>query len=326
MAVDPARRTRTDTLRAGGPVAPPREGVSTHGAARTATVADRIASQSRMAADGRVAKERVGREIAAAAAGSPGALQAADALRGMEARIAALDSAGDATHLRITPELKGQGDLRLGKAGAKAQLGARITVTRDSDAPDTTYTVRLDKEALGLVIGEVGTDKLGRGGGKGPSGAAVKGEVGGQTADAVEMRFATREDAARAAAALQRLHLADTIGDGADLARALLNPLPGASGASGASGAAANPMTGQGAPGAVSAHLAGLDPAELAFLRSGVTAYETRLGTRGRLALEAKLERAGIVPGVEGGSTERRPSPGGSSFRPRPRTEWSATP
>jgi hypothetical protein len=70
------------------------------------------------------------------------AARAVDAPGRLEGRIAALDSEGNTAHLGITPEIKVQGNVRLGKPRAKAQFGTRITVTRDSDAPDSTCTVR----------------------------------------------------------------------------------------------------------------------------------------------------------------------------------------
>jgi hypothetical protein len=257
-----------------------------------------------MAAAGQAARARVGRDIAAvtprAPSGPGGAFaQLEDAVRAFDARIAALDSAGDTAHLRITPEVKAQGNLRLGKAGVKGQLGALITVTRDSDAPDTGYTVRYDKQSLGLVVGEVGTDKLGRGGKTGPAGGAVKAELGGLTSDAVEMSFASPEEAARAAGILQKLHLADTIGDGVDLGRLLLTPTLGPLAAQGASQVAANPVTETGAPGSTSAEIAGLEDTDIAFLRANITAHETTLGARARAALELKLKREGVVPAFE---------------------------
>ena len=281
---------------------------------QTATGSDRSASQSRMAASGQTARERLlaGAQSGAAAASAAlpeGVQQAGDAMRDFETRIGALDSAGDTAHLRITAELKAQGNVRLGKAGGKGQLGARISVTRDSDAPDTTYTVRYDKQTTALAIGEIGTDQLGRGRGTGAgaktgaSGGTAKAELGGQSFDVVEMTFATKEEAARAAGILQKLHTADAINDSVDITRLLAAPALGPIGplvAQGASQVPTNPVIEPGAPGSVSTDLAGLEQSELDFIRSNITAYETTMGSRGRLALELKLKREGIVPGIEG--------------------------
>ena len=200
-----------------------------------------------------------------------------------------LNGDGDSAYLRVSPELKGQGNVRIFKLGAKAQLGADMRVTRNGEGANATYTLRYDQQGLGALMGEVGTDKLGRNGKGGIPGAKLKAEIGGQSFDAVEMTFATKDEAIRAAETIQRLHLANAISDGLHMATSgtpLGGPLASLSGAG--ANPLANPLNADGQPGRLAQRIAGVGEADLAFLKDHVTAYETTIGSRGRLAAELK--------------------------------------
>ncbi|SMO45749.1 DUF6973 domain-containing protein [Paracoccus laeviglucosivorans] len=206
-----------------------------------------------------------------------------------------LNGAGDSAYLRITPEVKAQGNLRGVMVGAKGQLGGDMRVTQNGEGPDATYTLRYDKQSLGAITGEVGTDTLGKGaGGKNSVNGRVKAEVGGQTFDAVEMTFDNKEDAIRAAETLQKLHMADALDDGINTAISGLGPMgmPLAAAEDVISGGGenplGNPLNADGAPGRLTQKIAGVTDDDLAFLRDNISAYETTIGTRGRLAAEVK--------------------------------------
>ncbi|AGT08889.1 LysM peptidoglycan-binding domain-containing protein [Paracoccus aminophilus] len=227
--------------------------------------------------------------------------------------IAGLNGDGDSTYLRITPELKAQGNWRGLMVGGKAQLGADLRVTQNGEGPDATYTVRYDKQALGALTAEAGTDTLGKGGaGKAGAGAGggpdarLKAEAGVQTFDAVEMTFATKDEATRAAEALQRLHLADALSDGTDLALSALGPggaplkIAKDAVSGGGTNPLGNPLNADGMPGKFSRDLAGVSDEDMGFLRDHVSAYETTIGTRGRLAAELKGDMSFLKIAGEG--------------------------
>ncbi|WP_147457591.1 LysM peptidoglycan-binding domain-containing protein [Paracoccus alkanivorans] len=209
-----------------------------------------------------------------------------------------LNGDGDSAYLRITPEIKAQGNLRGVMVGGKAQLGADMRITQKGEGNDASYTLRYDKQSLGALTGEVGTDTVGKGGkagaGRNSVNGRLKAEAGGQTFDAVEMSFDSKEDAIRAAETVQKLHMADAVGDGADLALLGLGPagvaINGAAGAASGGGdnPLGNPLNEDGAPGHVSRAIAGVSEEDLSFLKNNVTAYESTIGTRGRLAAELK--------------------------------------
>lgn len=219
-----------------------------------------------------------------------------------------LNGDGDSAYLRITPEAKAQADWRAAQIGLKGQLGADLRVTQNGEGADATYTLRYDKHSLGALTGEAGLDKLDRVGAKpgtlpdtpaGPKNdltGKLKLEAGAQTFDAVEMTFATKEDAIRAAETIQRLHMADMMGDAVDMAISatgpMAAPLDAANGAlsGGGDNPLGNPLNADGAPGSVSRDLAGVSDQDLAFLQDNITAYETTIGTRGRLAAEVKAD------------------------------------
>ncbi|MFI0397139.1 DUF6973 domain-containing protein [Paracoccus jiaweipingae] len=222
-----------------------------------------------------------------------------------------LNSAGDSAFLRMTPEAKVQGSLRVGKVGVKSQLGSQLTVIRDSDAPDSSYTVRYDKQSLLAATGEVGTDALGRGkaaatAGSKSVGANLKAEAGAQGFDVVEMKFDNKEDAIRATQALQRLQQADMLDDSMDLAASGLTPgLPGfgpkpSTISGGGDNPAANPLNKDGAPGRISESVAGVDRGDMDFLRDHISAYETTIGSRARLAAEVKGDLKLLDGALEG--------------------------
>lgn len=222
-----------------------------------------------------------------------------------------LNGAGDSTFLRITPEAKVQGSLRIGKVGVKTQLGSQITVTRDSDAPNSTYTLRYDKQSLLAATGEIGTDALGRGkaaAGTGRSGigANLKAEAGAQGFDVVEMRFDNKEDAIRATRTLHRLQQADMLDDTMDMTASGLTPGLAGLGpkpstvSGGGDNPVANPLNQDGAPGRISQSIAGIEQDDMGFLRNHITAYETTIGTRARLAAEVRGDLRLLDGALEG--------------------------
>ncbi|WP_273699696.1 LysM peptidoglycan-binding domain-containing protein [Paracoccus sphaerophysae] len=223
--------------------------------------------------------------------------------------IEKLNSAGDSTTLRLTPEAKVLGNIRAFKVGPKAQLGSTIEVRRDSDAPDSSYTVRYDKHSLLAAVGEAGTDaikgakggKTGGAGGKAPGGVNLKAEAGVQGADVVEMRFKTRDEAIRAGETLQRLQRADLLDDAMDMA-ASAAPIPvrGEALSGGGDNPVANPLNRDGAPGRLSSKVAGVSPEDMTFLKDHVTAYETTIGSRTRLAAEVKGDLKLLDGALEG--------------------------
>ncbi|WP_197059096.1 LysM peptidoglycan-binding domain-containing protein, partial [Paracoccus sanguinis] len=223
--------------------------------------------------------------------------------------IEKLNSAGDSTTLRLTPEAKVLGNIRAFKVGPKAQLGSTIEVRRDSDAPDSSYTVRYDKHSLLAAVGEAGTDaikgakggKTGGAGGKAPGGVNLKAEAGVQGADVVEMRFKTRDEAIRAGETLQRLQRADLLDDAMDMA-ASAAPIPvrGQALSGGGDNPVANPLNRDGAPGRLSSKVAGVSPEDMTFLKDHVTAYETTIGSRTRLAAEVKGDLKLLDGALEG--------------------------
>jgi hypothetical protein len=171
-----------------------------------------------------------------------------------------LNSDGDKLYMRMTGELKGSIQV-----GLKGQLGADIEVTRIGDGADADYRVTLDKESLAALTGQLSIPYL-----------PVKLEAGLQTADRVEMTFDNQEEAIRATKLLQRLAVADVASDATSSASdGGANPL-------------ANPLTESGSPGSISTAAVGLQQDDLTFLQNHITAYEQKIGLRGRAALEAQ--------------------------------------
>lgn len=239
-----------------------------------------------------------------------------------------LNSAGDSTTFRLTPEAKALGNFRGVQVGPKAQLGSTIEVRRDTDAPDSTYTVRYDKHALLAAVGEAGTDTLKGAKGGGPNGvgkggnqaggnqtgggqspdATLKAEIGGQGADVVEMRFDSKEDAVRATETLQRLRNADMLDDAMDMTVSAAplpvkmpgGTVPGGTLSGGGDNPLGNPLNRDGAPGSLSRHVAGVSQGDMDFLKGHVTAYETTIGARERLAGELKARLKPLDGAVEG--------------------------
>jgi LysM repeat protein len=171
-----------------------------------------------------------------------------------------LNSDGDKLYMRMTGELKGKIQV-----GLKGQLGADIAITRVGDGTDADYRITLDKESLAALTGQLSIPYL-----------PVKLEAGLQTADRVEMTFDNKEEAIRATKLLQRLAVADVASDAAGTA------------SNGGANPVANPLTESGAPGSVSTAAVGLTQGDLAFLQGHITAYEQKVGVRGRVALEAQ--------------------------------------
>ena len=222
--------------------------------------------------------------------------------------IDALNSDGDRAILRVTPEVKAQVNLRGIKVGPKAQLGAQISVTRNGDDDaKATYTVRYDKHSLGALAAEAGASTVKGGAGKGAIDPTLKAELGGQTFDAVEMTFASKADARRAADTLQRLQLADMADDAVDMAASgaplpVKLPLKAADRtlSGGGENPIANPLTHDGAPGRLASKFAGVEQDDLDFLQKNVSAYEQTIGSRGRLAAEVKGDLKLLDGALEG--------------------------
>ncbi len=174
-----------------------------------------------------------------------------------------LNSDGDAVYMRTTLEAKAALQI-----GVKGQFGGDLEIRQVGDGDEAKFRVALDKEALAAVTGQLSIPQL-----------PVKAELGIQTFDRVEMTFATKEEATRAAQIVQRMAAADVATDA--------NPLGSLSGAG--PNPLANPLNESGAPGDLATRVAGVSAADKAFLQDNVTAYETTVGSRGRLALEAKV-------------------------------------
>lgn len=221
--------------------------------------------------------------------------------------INALNSDGDSTTFRLTPEGKAQANVRLGKLGAKGQLGSETTVTQKGEGPDAKYVVRYDKQALAAVTGEIGSDSLGKGKGKGgavPGGAApggdksavdlnLKAEVGGQTFDAVEMTFDSKDDAVRAAETMKKITMADAVNNSIDMSLSAAGPVakPLDKIEDYVNGGNDNPLSNpllDGTDGKLGRKIAGVSDDDMKFLKGHVSAYEQTLGTRHRLAGELK--------------------------------------
>jgi hypothetical protein len=171
-----------------------------------------------------------------------------------------LNSDGDRLYMRMTGELKGNIQV-----GLKGQLGADIEVTRVGDGANADYRITLDKESLAALTGKISIPYV-----------PIKLEAGLQTADRVEMTFDNKDEAIRATRLLQRLAVADVASDAAGTASdGGVNPV-------------ANPLTESGSPGTVSTAAVGLTESDLSFLQGHITAYEQKVGVRGRIALEAQ--------------------------------------
>ena len=180
--------------------------------------------------------------------------------------VAQLNSDGDQVYMRVTGEAKVEAEI-----GVKGQHGGELTISQNGEGDDATYTVAVEKHALLALTGKVPIPNL-----------PLKGEIGVQTFDTVEMTFDSPEEAARAAQIVQRLAAADAIDDAASAT--------GVSAASGAPGnPVANPLNESGAPNDVLLDAVGVTQDDLDFLQDNVSAYEQTLTGRGRLAVEAKL-------------------------------------
>ncbi|MDO5621583.1 MAG: LysM peptidoglycan-binding domain-containing protein [Paracoccus sp. (in: a-proteobacteria)] len=223
-----------------------------------------------------------------------------------------LNSAGDTLSIRMTGEAKVQGSLKYGKVGIKGQMGGQTTITRNSDAPDSTYTLRYDAQSLLAATGETGTDALGRGkgGASGSPGVNVKAEIGGQIFDVVEMTFDNKEDAIRAGEALQRLQNADMVDDAMAMVAQNAIPFAGSTLYHAANGSGSNPIANplhkDGTPGWLGKTAAGVTQEDMDFLQSHVTAYETTIGSRSRLAAEVKGDLKVLEGALEGRLDENR--------------------
>ncbi|WBU57172.1 DUF6973 domain-containing protein [Paracoccus sediminicola] len=214
-----------------------------------------------------------------------------------------LNGEGDSAYLRMTPAIGAAGNLRVAELGGEAMLGADMRVTQNGEGDDATYTLRYEKHALAGATGKMGTDTLGRGradktGEDLPVDAAGKAALSGQSFDAVEMTFDSKEDAIRAAETLQRLTLADAAGDVFGATGPGLGPIGIATGSGG--NPLANPLNGDGAPGPLAQRLAGVSAEDMAHLEENITAYESTFGGRQRLALELGGDVKHFDAAVEG--------------------------
>lgn len=215
--------------------------------------------------------------------------------------IDALDSKGDFAVSKSTAEGSLGGNIRFFKVDGSASNGSEIKVTRDSDDPNSTYTIRYEKENTAGLSAGTGTDQLTKlkvGGGAesegtksgGPS-ANAKIDKGIGTHDTVEMKFANKEEAKRAAEVLQKLQLADGLDDATTGAKVQGKPferiLPDGL-VDGGINPLANPLNSDGAPSGITKKAAGVSEDDLAFVKSKVTAYEQTASTTTGFGLDAK--------------------------------------
>ena len=249
---------------------------------------------------------------------------------GWQGKIDRLDSKGDTARSRTM--LDGELDIGVlnlipGGAAAKAALKATkvldinldlavkgqsahlIDVTRDSNAADSTYTVRYTKMSQGGLGAELGLPLGGTVmGSKGVMGLGgtlngfvrADGYVG--TANTVEFRFNTKEEAARAAASMEKLAAADMVDDGVQAAL-LTGSAPGQPHAplintlgqtyEGSKNNFANPMSEYGEVNPGLRRAAGVSDEEMSFLADHITAQEVSVMGGGRGAVEGRLTADG---------------------------------
>ena len=202
--------------------------------------------------------------------------------------IAKLNSDGDQVVMSMTAEGKLQvpvpvGDVPVG-AGGKGQYGYGITVAQVGDQ-NPVYDVTFDKNLLGGATVEPPIP-----------GIDPALELNFRTAGSVTMRFESQADATRAAEALQRLALEETVRD----AGSAILPLPTGS------NPASNPVpdSGSGLEDLSStdpiADRVGPSDEDMAFLREHVTTYTSAVGAQERLKVAAKFANLGIEPRFDG--------------------------
>ena len=198
---------------------------------------------------------------------------AADAVGGtaealmVDEGVARLNSDGDRVYMRVTGQVSVAAEIGVG-----AGYGGDIAITQRGAGENATYSVTVRKEAVASLTGTIPIPNL-----------PLKGDLGIQTFDTVEMRFDTPEEAARAAKIVQRLAIADAAGDVASVASNAA--LPGTGGGN----PLANPLNESGAPGVGLQNTIGVTDDDRNFLQSSITAYEQTLSGRAGAAIEAKL-------------------------------------
>ena len=263
---------------------------------------------------------------------------------GWKDKIDQLDSKGDTARSRV--QLDGEVDVNIsllvpgyGKVAAealkkvgvsldgvaKAQGTHSIDVTRDSNAPDSTYTVRYTKmgqAGLGAELTAGLPDKIGDqfalplpGGAKAlpvPQGF-LRGDKFLGTSNTVEMRFNSKEEAQRAAEALEKLAAADMVDDGVQAGIQSLSGLQGPAGLparllgadplsqayEGSANNLANPMSEYGEVNPGLRRAAGVSDEDMKFLGDSVVAQEFSVLGGNRMAVEGRLSGKGelTLPG-----------------------------
>ena len=208
-------------------------------------------------------------------------------------------------------------------AVAKAQSSHMVDITRDSNAADSTYTVRYTKMSqggVGLEATAGGPEKLPLPtfGGKLDTNLLPQGFLRGDgflgTSNTVEMRFNSKEEAQRAAETIEKLAAADVVDDGIQgaLMAGKANPLspttPAVKAVSdayeGSANNLANPMSEYGEVNPGLRRAAGVSDADLQFLGDHVVAQEFSLMDGGRGAVEGRLSATGELNLPGGGKVK----------------------
>lgn len=195
-------------------------------------------------------------------------------------QIDKLDSAGDTALHRIS--FVGKAMVKRGKTALKigpgGQLGTVIKIKRDSNDENSTYTVRYDQQSGLDALAEVERLKTNR------SEEKLKGKASIENFDVVEMRFTNKEDAARAADLLGKLHIAHMASDSSNQSD-LINQIQQARSPIAATPLKAlnNPLTPGGAPGNTI-----VSPEEMYFLKKHISAYENTYGSKLGVGVEGK--------------------------------------
>lgn len=211
-----------------------------------------------------------------------------------------LNGDGDSAYQRISGSVSADGKLRVFDVGVSAGMGGSVRVTQKGAGEDAQYVVRFDKQTDLGANASIGTDSLGKKGKAGDPAAKtgpdanLNADLGAGAVDAVEMTFKTKADAIKATEILQRLQVADAMDEAASMITKGMGPSGIALSAldktlsGGGDNPAGNPLTPDGAPGRASKAIAGIDGADLDFLKNNATAYETSLSAKAALGGELK--------------------------------------
>ena len=188
---------------------------------------------------------------------------------------------------------------------AKGQVHHGISVKRDADTPNSTYTVSYAKSSA-AGVGLEGVLKTGKGTGPTLPGGLpmgfegkLKGEGAPKVTNTVEMKFANAQDAARGAEIIERVQAADMADDAVrtgavapGMGSVATMPLA-AHNALLIDGSPNNLMNGLSEHGRVNPGLlraAGVSDADMKFLQDHMTAQEFSVAQTQRIALEGKAD------------------------------------